>query len=285
MKLIALIVSLALEHVATRRLRLRELRFFDPYFDFALARARSLPPHAAAVVLAAFLLIVTVPVFWIGRVLEETFVPWDLPYLMFAVLVVFLCLGPRDLGSEVDDYCAALDRGDQDEARRVMTELSESRHASPRDVGAVEEAISVQATNRIFGVAFWFIVLGPVGAWLFRVSDLLRRRAAFESARDYGVARAGLPAAETLHGILAWIPARLAALGYALAGSFDDALVRWRATTPAPGRPFHAHTERLTAAVGKAAMTGFLEQPANSSAAARNALRLVMRTLFIWITV
>src|SRR5690606_9296481 len=285
MKLIVLFLSLALEHVATRRLRLRELRFFDAYFDFALARVRSLSPLAAGVVLAAFLILAIAPVLWIDRVLEETFVPWDLPYLLFAVLVVFLCLGPRDLGSEVDDYCAALDRGDQEHARRVMTELSESRHASPRDVDAVEEAIFVQATNRIFGVAFWFIVLGPVGAWLFRVSDLLRRRAAFESARDYGIAKAGLPAAETLHGVLAWIPARLAALGYALAGSFDDALNGWRNFTPAPGRPFHVHTDRVSAVVGKAAMTGFLEQPANSSAAARNALRLVMRTLFLWVTV
>lgn len=285
MKLIALLFGLALEHVATRRFRLRELRFFDPYFDFALARARRLSTGAAAAVLAVFLLLATAPVLWIDRVLDETFVRWDLPYLLFAVLVVFLCLGPRDLGSEVDDYCAALDRGDHDEARRVMTELAESQHASPRDVDAVEEAIFVQATNRIFGVAFWFVVLGPVGAWLFRVSDLLRRRAAFESSRDYGVARAGLPAAEMLHGILAWVPARLAALGYALAGSFDDAWNRWRSVTPTPGKPFHAHTERLSALVGKAAMTGFLEQPANSSAAARNALKLVMRTLFIWVTV
>jgi AmpE protein len=285
MKLIALILSLALEHVATRRLKLRELRFFDPYFDFALARVRRLSRGVAALVLTAFLALAIAPVFWISRVLEETFVPWDLPYLAFAVLIVFLCLGPRDLGSEVDDYCAALDGGDADEARRVMTELSESRHASPRDVDVVEEAIFVQATNRIFGVAFWFIVLGPVGAWLFRVSDLLRRRAAFESARDYGVAKSGLPAAEILHGVLAWIPARLAAIGYALAGSFDDAVNGWRNLEPQDGRPFHVHTERLSAVVGKAAMTGFLERPANSSAAARNALRLVMRTLFIWTTV
>jgi AmpE protein len=285
MKLIALILGLALEHVATRRLKLRELRFFDPLFDFALARARPLPPNAAALVLAVFLALATLPVILISRALEQTFVPWDLPYLAFAVLIVFMCVGPRDLDSEVEDYCAALDRGDYDAASRVMTELSESRHASPRDVDAVEEAIFVQATNRIFGVAFWFVVLGPVGAWLFRVSDLLRRRAAFESARDYSVAKAALPAAETLHGLLAWIPARLAALGYALAGSYDDALNRWRNFAPAPGRPFYVRTDRLAAVVGKAAMTGFLERPANSSAAARNALRLVMRTLFIWVTV
>jgi AmpE protein len=285
MKLIALILSLALEHVATRRLELRELRGLDPYFDFALARAKRLGPTGARVVLGASLLVATAPVLWASLVLEETFVPWDLPYLAFAVLIVFLCLGPRDIGIEVDDYCAALARGDQEAARRAMTELSESRHASPRDVEAIEEAIFVQATNRIFGVAFWFIVLGPVGAWLFRVGDLLRRRAAFESARDYAVGASALPAAESLHGVLAWGPARLAALGYALAGSFDDAVNAWRNWRPVAGKPFHASNDRLVAAVGKAAMSGFLEQPANSGAAARNSMRLVMRTLFIWITV
>src|SRR5690606_32960372 len=99
MKLIALILGLALEHVATRRLKLRELRFFDPLFDFALARARPLPPNAAALVLAVFLALATLPVILISRALEQTFVPWDLPYLAFAVLIVFMCVGPRDLDS------------------------------------------------------------------------------------------------------------------------------------------------------------------------------------------
>ena len=282
MKLIALMLSLALEHVATRRLKLRELRWFDPYFDFALGRAERLPPPAAAAVLAAALLIATAPVLWVSLVLEETFVPWDLPYLLFAVLIVFLCLGPRDLGSEVDDYCAALAVGDRDAAQRAMTELSESRHAT-RDVDAVEEAIFVQATNRIFGIVFWFVVLGPVGAWLFRVSDLLRRRAAFESARERALGTA-LPAAESIHAVLAWIPARLAALGYALAGSFDDAWNAWRRVGPRERASLRSSNDRLVAEVGRAAMTGFLEQPANSGAAARNAMRVVMRTLFIWIS-
>lgn len=285
MKLIALIFSLALEHAATRRLALRELRWFDPYFDFALARAKGRGRPAAAAVLVLFVAAAIAPVLWVSVLLKETFIPWDLPYLLFAVLIVFLCLGPRDLGAEVDEYCEALDRGDQENARRVLTELSESRHASPRDVDAVEEAIFLQATNRIFGVAFWFVALGPVGAWLFRISDLLRRRAAFESARRPEVAESALPAAEALHGALAWIPVRLAALGYALAGSFDDAWNCWRNDVRAEAKPFYARNDRIAAAVGRAAMTGFLERPANSSAAARNAMRLVMRTLFIWVTV
>lgn len=285
MKLIVLLLSLALEYIATRRLKLRELRSFDPYFDFALARAKRLGPAAAIAVLAAAIVLATVPVLWIGHVLEETFVPWDLPYLVFAVLVVFLCLGPRDVGSEVDDYCNALAVGDHDEARRIMTELTESRHASPRDVEAVEEAIFVQATNRIFGIVFWFVVLGPVGAWVFRMSDLQRRRAAFESSRDYAFGATALPAAEAIHAVLAWFPARLSALGYALSGSFDDALNAWRAYAPRSNKPLHQRNDRLVALVGKASMTGVLEQPPNSAAAARNAMRIVTRTFFIWITV
>lgn len=285
MKLIALLLGLALEHVATRRLGLRELRGLDPYFDLALALARQRTAAVATMVLLVFALIATAPVLWVAHVLDETFVPWELPYLLFSIGVLLVALGPRDLGSEVDEYCAALHGGDTATATRVLTELSESHHAGPRDVDAVEEAIFVQATNRVFAVVFWFVALGPVGAWLVRVVDLLRRRAAFESSRDSDFLRSALPAAELLHGLLGWAPARLASLGYALAGSFDDALNAWRAYRKPAARPFYANSERLVAVVGKAAMTGVLERPTNSSAAARNAMRLVMRTLFIWITV
>jgi len=49
--------------------------------------------------------------------------------------------------------------------------------------------------------------------------------------------------------------------------------------------PLDRRNDEVVARVGKAAMTGFLDEPPNSSAAARNSLRLVERTLFIWVTV
>jgi AmpE protein len=114
---------------------------------------------------------------------------------------------------------------------------------------------------------------------------MLRRRAAFEAAREGVSENSARTAVELVHGALAWIPARLTALGYALGGSFDDALNSWRTLSLRDKASLHDGNERIAAAVGKAAMTGFLEQPANSSAAARNALRLVTRTVFIWVTV
>jgi AmpE protein len=285
MKLIALILGLGLEHLATQVLHLRELNWFDAYFDLSLRRLKNLNIWLIYVAIIAILILPLIPVLWVSISLRGTAIPWDLAYLLFATLIVFFCLGPRDLGTEVDEYCSALARGDSERSEAVLNELCEGDHSGADDIDAVEEAIFVQATNRIFGVVFWFIVLGPVGAWLFRISDLLRQRVANDTLRASDDAVAALSAVETIHGVLVWGPARLAAIGYAFGGSFDDALNCWRSYELRSDLPFHRSNDEVVACVGKAAMTGFLAEPPNSSAAARNAMRLVTRTLFIWMTV
>ena len=285
MKLIALIIGLGLEHVATQVLHLRELRWFDAYFDLGLERLKRFNVWLTYVAIVLILALPLIPVLWASYALRGTAIPWNLPYLLFAVLIVFFCLGPRDLGTEVDEYCSALSRGDEERSEALLTELCEGGHSGASDVDAVEEAIFVQATNRIFGVVFWFVVLGPVGAWLYRVSDLLRQRVAYDYARDPESAVGIFSAVESVHGVLVWVPARLAVIGYAFSGSFDDALNCWRSYELRAELPFYRSNDEVVACVGKAAMTGFLEETPNSSAAARNAMRLVTRTLFIWITV
>lgn len=284
MKLIALICGLGLERLATRLLHLRELRWFDRYFDFGLDRLRGanrLLVHAGCVLL---ILAPMAPVLWASRALLQTGIPWDLPYLLFAVLVLFFCLGPRDLASEVDEYCRALAESDTAKAERVLTELCEVEHAGAKDVVAVEEAIFVQATNRFFGVVFWFVALGPVGAWLFRVSDLLRHRAMTIGADDTQRVARSLPAIEALHGVLVWLPARLAAIGYALSGNFDEAYNCWRRYELKSDLPFHHGNDQVVACVGKAAMGGTEADISDPGVAARRAMQLVFRTLFIAVT-
>lgn len=283
MKLLALLLGLLLERVATELLHLRELRWFDAYFDLGIAVAKRRGAGGAYLSIVVLLLLPAVPVLLLSLWLLSTGVRWDLPYLTFAVLVVFLCLGPRDLGNEVHEYCNALDGGDSETAQRVLTELSEAQHPGA-ETDVVEDAIFVQAANRIFGVVFWFVVLGPVGAWLFRVNDLLRRRAAFEALRDPELGERVVPAIETTYAFLKWVPVRFAAFGYALTGSFDEAANAWRNFRLSDELPFHCGNDRLSAAVGKAAMAGALGHPPNTSAAARSAMRLVTRTLFLWMT-
>lgn len=290
MSLLALIFALVCERGLTQLFRLRELRWLDPLFDRAdraLGGRTGIPALLAAVALLA-LAVLPVAAFsrWLGPQLL------GLLQFVFAVVVLLFSFGPRDLKEEVDDYVGALERHDRDEAMRRAKELLESsplgRGGGTRE--AVEEAIFVQANNRIYGVIFWFMVLGPAGAWVYRVSDLLRRRAAFEAARQ-GVPRVRGDFGSILtdlHGILAWIPARLAALSYALAGSFEDAVGNWKVAIDNAGVGVLDRAESLLARVGKGSLQPSLAEVAPEAldvATASGAWRVVSRALWIWLAV
>jgi membrane protein required for beta-lactamase induction len=296
MTLIALALGLALEHLATAILHLRELRWFDRYYDFAVGLISNWPRWAIYPGLILILAVPALPVFLVSYSLLSSDNLWDIDYLAFAVLIVFFCLGPRDLGSEVDEFCRARDADDDEAADRVLREMSEAERPRSNDIEVVEDAIFIQSINRIFGVIFWFVVLGPVGAWIFRVSDLLRRRVVFQHLRAEESNETILVAIEAIYGILKWVPARLAMLGYALSGSFDDALHAWRGRLAAAGMPIDVRNDMLVARVGKASMIGYQrhifqideqdgEEPDNPVAAARSSMRIVHRTVFLWVTV
>jgi AmpE protein len=117
----------------------------------------------------------------------------------------------------------------------------------------------------------------------------VRRRAVFQAGREEIDAATITPlrdAAVTLHGWLAWIPARLTAIGYAVAGHFDAALAAWRSRGDAPAGSTSENSERLLARVGTAALA--LESGEDEDLTARGvrgataAKRLVFRLLLIW---
>ena len=288
MNLLALLFALACERGITHLLHLRELRWLDPYFDFA---DRALGSRTGPVVLLAAIVLLALPVLPVWLV-SKALEPHLLGLLQFAFVVVVLLFsfGPRDLKDEVDDYVQALENHDRDEVLRRGKELLESSPTVHR-LGAreaIEDAIFIQANNRIFGVVFWFMVLGAAGAWAYRVSDMLRRRAAFEAARQ-GVPRmrGDLGSALTLvHGVLAWMPARLCALSYALAGGFEDAVGNWRVAVDRAATGLLDRAEDLLARVGRGSLQPSLAATAADRLdleTARGAWRIVSRALWIWI--
>jgi membrane protein required for beta-lactamase induction len=288
--LLALLFALVCERGITHLLHLREWRWLDPYFDHADRRLGSRSGLGVMLVAIALVAVPVLPVWWVSQALASPLV--GLLQFAFSVLVLLFAFGPRDLKDEVDDYVGALEQHDRDESQRRAKELLES---SPTAHGvaareAVEEAIFIQANNRIFGVVFWFMVAGAAGAWAYRVSDMLRRRAAFEAARQ-GVPRmrGDLGSSLTLvHGMLAWVPARLCALSYALAGSFEDAVGNWRVAVDRAATGLLDRAEALLARVGKASLQPSLAEvgaDALDVATARGAWRIVSRALWIWVAV
>jgi membrane protein required for beta-lactamase induction len=287
MSLLALLLALALERGLTQFFHLREPRWLDRYYDWIARRLGAGGTGTRVPVAVVAVLLPVLPVAAVSWVLGSHLL--GMPQLAFTVLVLLVSFGPRDLREEVDDYVAALQRGDHEEAAHRAKELLEA-DASGRGAGlrdAVEEAIFVQSNNRIFGVIFWFMVLGPAGAWLFRVSDLLRRRAAFQGARG-DVHDALGRALVALHGLLAWIPARLAAASFALAGSFEDAVGNWRVAVDRATESALDRSEDLLARVGKASLQPSVASLAPESldaATARGAWRIVARATWTWLAV
>lgn len=225
---------------------------------------------------------------------------FGLPALLFGVAALFYAWGPRDLDHDVDAIVEAPDAA----ARRAAVAklwpqatppLETPRYAADvhRDVdGATAvEAVFRNALRRWFGVLFWFLLLGPVGALLYRLSAI--------AALD---ADARLPAdtaagARMLLAVLDWPVAQLMTLSMALVGNFDIVAGAWKT---AGGAAFAPDADFLAAA-GRASVRSEIADEAQdyveagiapASALAhelgplpelRDAMSLVWRVLLVWL--
>jgi len=94
---------------------------------------------------------------------------------------------------------------------------------------------SVLAAHRhVFGVLAWYSVLaalgmGPAGAVLYRMGEFVSRYWTFKSRYQHQPTSASLQAAAAkAWTLIDWLPARTTALGFAVVGSFEDAIDGWR---------------------------------------------------------
>lgn len=287
MNFVALLLGLGVEQLLTHLFHLREFRWLDPLFDAVSSRSENAAMWRCLASVIALTVLAVLPVAVVSVLLAGTL--FQIPYFLLAVVVLLFSLGPRDLRIEVDDYCAAVIEDRDDDVQRVSRELLENDPPSDPElhIPACRRAVFVQANNRIFAVVFWFLLLGPTGAWLFRVLDLMRRRLAYQYSRNDSQSSGSsyVRVVRSLHGIFAWVPARLLVIGYALAGSYEGAVSAWRAYDPAPGKKFFETTNDVLDQVGNGAsgdtMSADDEPPAATGI--RDAMGLAHRTLWlIW---
>lgn len=289
MTLLALLIGLLVERLATQLFHLRRLRWLEGLIDSGFRVGQKLGRWPALISVIGIAILLILPVLIVLVLLQDAF--YGIADLVFSVFVLFFSLGPKDIGEDVDDYCRAIEAGDENEIEHTSKALIEKEvPADPlQRIFKVEEAVCVQANNRLFAVVFWFVAfgpLGPLGAWAYRVTDLIRRRAVFNAVRDVDASSTIVKAAEQVHGWLVWIPARLTAIGYALAGSFDNALSAWRRSPTVPPATLGESSEHLLARVGVGALA--LDEivgetiPERGVRGAMAANGLVYRLFFIW---
>lgn len=165
------------------------------------------------------------------------------------VVVLYFTLGFKYFSDTAEHIARLLRAGDLEgaRARLALWRGGDASQFTADDVARVAIEQAMAASHRqMFGVLFWFVLLsplGPIGAVLFRSASILARR--WERAKGLF----GAFAQRAFHAIN-WLPARLTALTYAIAGNFEDATYCWRTQAPAWLEP----EEGVVLAAGAGAM-------------------------------
>lgn len=154
--------------------------------------------------------------------LLDWWIAHPLPDLVFGTLVLFLCLGPRHLATDIQQLIEAHARNDAAAERTLTLALlrGPGRTATRRTLFG---ALFIQSHERVFGVLLWFFAAGPAGAVLYRLASRIPRFM-HQTQPDTPAEEAAV----ALHAAAAFVPARLTAALYGLAGSLDQALSRWQ---------------------------------------------------------
>jgi len=157
--------------------------------------------------------------------------------LVLDVLILYFTLGFRQFSHYFTDIRAALERADDLEARRL---LSEWRHLDASELPRTEllrhaiEHSLLAAHRHVFGVFFWFIVLstlglGPAGAVFYRMAEFASRYWTFKSRTlDAPTNERLMQLSRRLFSAIDYLPARLTATGFAIVGNFEEAVNGWR---------------------------------------------------------
>jgi adenosylcobinamide-phosphate synthase len=146
-------------------------------------------------------------------------------------LVLYAAIGRRSLGEHARPIADALDADDLDAARVAvgwMVSRDTGALNASQVAGAATESVLENGHDAVFGALFWFALLGGPGALLFRLANTLDAMWGYRTPRylHFGWAAA------RIDDVLGYVPARLTALSYALAGRFDIALRCWREQAP-----------------------------------------------------
>ncbi|HHW4679258.1 MAG TPA: regulatory signaling modulator protein AmpE [Xylella sp.] len=280
--LIAVIVALTLGHLLPSQVaELRSFHWFGRWLDWMgrLPQMRDLwrSSYGLGLALGPLLLAVALLQWCLNGVWHGFF------SLLFGVAVVIWTWGPRDLGRDVE---AVIEADDASARHLAVRQLQAAGGSLYNDVPSLIEAVVINALRRWLALLFWFLLLGPLGAVLYRFTAL-----AVESHLSTHLPPANRQGANRFLSMMEWPVAQLMTLSMALVGNFDTVSRAWR---EAGGNRLNVELAFL-GDVARASVRGELrEEAADYSDSGlvsvwrhlpelRHTMNLVWRVLLLWI--
>ncbi len=221
MKLIVILLCLWLDHYMHVGSRGRQQYFFNLYEDFLnkLFGQMTWWVGPASLVVVALPIVVIVGALQVFGMLHA-----NLLTLILGVAVLLFCLGASPLQSKLDAYLTA------DESKAAEAEQSLKMFIQEAGIKTdegffrtVTQLAFWQCHERFFAIVFWFLILGPIGAVVYRMISW------FHDNALHGVSMYPKQAEQMtwLHGWAAWLPSRVVSLSYTLVGNFMSSFDVW----------------------------------------------------------
>lgn len=185
------------------------IRKWSWYAAYQQALVTRLSNHAPYLVLAAIIIPVVLAVNVISFIISGWL--YGFASLLFQLGVLIYCLGPQNLWADTFVTMNSL------EDRATNLHSSEAMH---RDF---TNHIFISANSRIFAVLFWFMVLGPAGAVLYRTISLSAAEFKKQNAKPVLI-----QSTRMLEASLDWLPIRVLTFFFALGGHFTKVFSSWR---------------------------------------------------------
>jgi membrane protein required for beta-lactamase induction len=208
--------------------------------------------------------------------LQTSLAPAFGPLIEFALgtLVLLFSLGPRDLGRDVEEALSAMAKGDSRTAEDLADSLFSTQAGSASATERVRDGLLIAICHRYIGPVFWFALLGPVGAAGYRLTEQIGLLLDSEEP----IANTGA----RLFTVLNWVPVRLTAAGFAIAGNFDAVAAAWKHCTQNENEC--PRDSDLLLATGRAALESHLAHD-SSLERVEDAMALGWRNLTLWVAI
>jgi AmpE protein len=263
--------------------------WFDSWQSFLRSRQHSLPAFLSAWPGTLPLIAIVLPLIPVGLLLwlASGQLMGLLSFILHLVLVMY-CLPRVNLDALIEDYLERWSRGNFEAAYLHSENLApgifdESFDDYARMHAQFTRFVLVCSFRRVLAVLFWYILLGPLAAlFSLLVQQSVRSGVLLETEKAQWLA----------HGLLAileWLPVRMVALAFALAGDFVAGFNKLRARLLEPldaDLGLDLLEECAGKAMGSAEMHYKDSEFALRAAADLSALRaLLQRTQIVWVAV
>jgi adenosylcobinamide-phosphate synthase len=180
------------------------------------AKQRWVGMFALALLLAPFILLA----YWLCHI--------PVVSIVVDTLLLYFAIGHKSLHDHARAVTRALSNHDEASAKIAASYMVSRDSAAIEPIPATVESVLENCYDGVFGALFWFFIAGGTGALLFRLANTMDAMWGYKTPRFYYFGWA----AARLDDVLDYIPARLAALTYAILGNTKLALNCWKTQAP-----------------------------------------------------